>query len=36
MRNAITLLELAIGGALVIAVAAYIAQGVLLMAEIVL
>lgn len=36
MRNAITLLELAITGALAIAVAAYIAHGALLMSSIVL
>jgi hypothetical protein len=33
MRSFISLLELAIGGAFTIAVAAYVAQGVLLMAE---
>lgn len=36
MRKAITLLELVIGGALTIAVAAYIAQGTLLIAQSVL
>lgn len=36
MRTAISLLELAIGGAFAIAVVAYMAQGVLLMAEIAL
>jgi hypothetical protein len=33
MRTAITLLELAIGSAFTIAVAAYVAQGALLMAQ---
>lgn len=33
MRTAITLLELAIGSAFTIAVAAYVAQGALLMAR---
>ncbi len=36
MRTAISLLELAIGGAFTIAVAAYVAQGAVLMANIVL
>lgn len=36
MRNAITLLELAISGALAIAIVAYIAHGVVLTAEMVL
>jgi hypothetical protein len=36
MRNAITLLELTIGGAFTIAVAAYVVQGALLMAQIAL
>lgn len=36
MRTAITLLELVIGSALTIAVVAYVAQGVLLMAQIAL
>lgn len=36
MRTAISLLELAIGGAFTIAVAAYVAQGAVLMAQIAL
>ena len=36
MRTAITLLELAIGSALTIAVVAYVAEGALLMAQIAL
>jgi hypothetical protein len=36
MRKAITLLEFAIGGALAIAVAAYMAHGALLMVELAL
>ena len=36
MRTAITLLELAIGGAFTISVAAYVAQGAVLIAQIAL
>jgi hypothetical protein len=36
MRTAISLLELAIGGALTIAVVAYVAEGAVLMAQIAL